>query len=143
MLPRKLIEEWFGGLCATGLHVLVALTNGLNGLLMEGVRAMRGHREGRITLRSHHITPLSLPSIDEQTIRSTRERLHMSRSAFAQPNSPFRCLDMWTRPFSGESCSGPLQDKPDERQGSRPLRGSRDESTPVRQSRSASRRHVQ
>ena len=51
--------------------------------MMEGVRAMRGHREGRITLRSHHITPLSLPGIDEETIRNTRERLHMSRSAFA------------------------------------------------------------
>ena len=51
--------------------------------MMEGVRAMRGHREGRITLRSHHIAPLSLPSIDEETIRNTRERLHMSRSAFA------------------------------------------------------------
>jgi putative transcriptional regulator len=55
----------------------------LFGEMMEGVRAMRGHREGRITLRSHHITPLSLPSIDEHTIRNTRERLHMSRSAFA------------------------------------------------------------
>ena len=55
----------------------------LFGEMMEGVRAMRGHREGRITLRSHHITTLSLPSIDEQTIRDTRERLHMSRSAFA------------------------------------------------------------
>ena len=55
----------------------------LFGEVMEGVRAMRGHREGRITLRSHHITPLSLPSIDEQAIRNTRERLHMSRSAFA------------------------------------------------------------
>ena len=55
----------------------------LFGDMMKGVRAMRGHREGRITLRSHHITPLSLPSIDEHTIRSTRERLHVSRSAFA------------------------------------------------------------
>ena len=55
----------------------------LFGEMMEGVRAMRGHREGRITLRSHHITPLSLPSIDEHTIRDTRERLHMSRGAFA------------------------------------------------------------
>src|SRR5947207_6677373 len=55
----------------------------LFGEMMEGVRAMRGHREGRITLRSHHIRPLSLPRINEKTIRSTRERLHMSRSAFA------------------------------------------------------------
>jgi putative transcriptional regulator len=51
--------------------------------MMEGVRAMRGHREGRVTLRSHRIAPLALPPIDEVIIRSTRERLHMSRNAFA------------------------------------------------------------
>ena len=50
---------------------------------MQGVRAMRGHREGRVTLRSHRIAPLALPAIDETTIRSTREGLHMSRNAFA------------------------------------------------------------
>jgi putative transcriptional regulator len=51
--------------------------------LMEGVSAMRGHREGRITLRSHRVERLSLPRIDEKIIRSTRERLRMSRQAFA------------------------------------------------------------
>jgi putative transcriptional regulator len=55
----------------------------LFGELMEGVSAMRSHREGRVTLRSHQIERLTLPPIDEQIIRSTRERLHMSRSAFA------------------------------------------------------------
>jgi len=55
----------------------------LFGEMMEGVRAMRAHRGGRITLRSHRIEPLALPSIDETIIRTTRERLHMSRSAFA------------------------------------------------------------
>lgn len=54
------------------------------GELMEGVRAMRAHREGRITLRSHHIPALSLPHVDERVIRTTRERLHMSRAAFAR-----------------------------------------------------------
>jgi putative transcriptional regulator len=44
---------------------------------------MRSHREGLVTLRSHQIDRLTLPPIDEQIIRSTRERLHMSRSAFA------------------------------------------------------------
>lgn len=39
--------------------------------LMEGVSAMRGHREGRITLRSHRVERLSLPRIDEKIIRST------------------------------------------------------------------------
>jgi putative transcriptional regulator len=55
----------------------------LFGEMLWGVRPMRGQHQVRITLRSHHITPLSLPSIDEHTIRNTRERLHMSRSAFA------------------------------------------------------------
>ena len=53
------------------------------GELMEGVRAMRAHREGRITLRSHRVPELSLPAVDERVIRTTRERLHMSRAAFA------------------------------------------------------------
>ena len=51
--------------------------------LMEGVSAMRSHREGRITVRSHQVERLTLPRIDQRIIRSTRERLHMSRPAFA------------------------------------------------------------
>ena len=53
------------------------------GELMDGVQAMRGHREGRITLRSHRVQALALPRVDEHVIRTTRERLHMSRAAFA------------------------------------------------------------
>jgi putative transcriptional regulator len=53
------------------------------GELMEGMRAMRAHREGRITLRSHHVPALSLPAVNDRLIRTTRERLHMSRAAFA------------------------------------------------------------
>ena len=52
--------------------------------LMEGVRAMRAHREGRITLRTHHVPALSLPTVDHRLIRTTRERLRMSRTAFAR-----------------------------------------------------------
>ena len=54
------------------------------GEVMEGVQAMRAHREGRITLRSHSVPALSLPSVDQRVIRTTRERLHMSRAAFAR-----------------------------------------------------------
>jgi putative transcriptional regulator len=53
------------------------------GELTEGVRAMRAHREGRITLRSHHVPALSLPAVNDRLIRTTRERLRMSRAAFA------------------------------------------------------------
>ncbi|SRR6266536_6332842 len=51
--------------------------------LMDGVHAMQAHREGRITLRSHRIPVLALPRVSERVIRTTRERLHMSRAAFA------------------------------------------------------------
>jgi len=50
---------------------------------MEGVSAMNSHRAGRVTLRPHQIERLTLPPIDEQIIRSARERLHTSRPAFA------------------------------------------------------------
>ena len=55
----------------------------LFGELMEGVSAMQAHREGRITVRSHHVERLALPRIDQKIIRSTREGLRMSRPAFA------------------------------------------------------------
>jgi hypothetical protein len=34
MLPRELVQELFGGLQTTGLHVLIALADGLEGLLV-------------------------------------------------------------------------------------------------------------
>ena len=43
----------------------------------------RAHREGRITVRSHRVTPIALPRVDQRMIRSTRERFRMSRPAFA------------------------------------------------------------
>jgi putative transcriptional regulator len=54
------------------------------GELMEGVHAMRAHRKGQITLRTHKVRALSLPAVDEGVIRTTRERLRMSRAAFAR-----------------------------------------------------------
>jgi hypothetical protein len=39
--------------------------------LMEGVSAMGADREGRITLRSHQIGPLSQPMVDRRVVRST------------------------------------------------------------------------
>ena len=53
------------------------------GELMEGVASMRAHRERRVTLRTHRIDRLTLPRVDREIIKSTRERLHMSRPAFA------------------------------------------------------------
>jgi putative transcriptional regulator len=51
--------------------------------LVSGVEAMREHREGRLTLRTHEIAPTALPPMDPQLVRETREVLHMSRQVFA------------------------------------------------------------
>jgi putative transcriptional regulator len=51
--------------------------------LMSGVEAMREHREGRLTLRTHEVSPLAVPPVNPQLVRETREALHMSRQVFA------------------------------------------------------------
>lgn len=51
--------------------------------LMSGVQAMREHREGRLTLRTHDVEPIIVPTVDPTFVRETRESLHMSRQVFA------------------------------------------------------------
>jgi putative transcriptional regulator len=51
--------------------------------LMSGVQAMREHREGRVTLRTHNVDPITVPRVDSDFVRETREGLHMSRQVFA------------------------------------------------------------
>ena len=51
--------------------------------LMSGVKAMRHHREGRLTLRTHQVEPIALPPLEPEVVRETREALHMSRQVFA------------------------------------------------------------
>jgi putative transcriptional regulator len=51
--------------------------------LMAGVDAMRVHREGRLTLRTHHVEPIAIPALEARVVRETRESLHMSRQVFA------------------------------------------------------------
>ncbi len=51
--------------------------------LMAGVGAMREHRESRLTLRTHHVEPISLPELEPRVVRETRESLYMSRQVFA------------------------------------------------------------
>src|ERR1035441_10698739 len=52
--------------------------------LMAGVAAMKGHREGKITLRSYKVEAAPLPNVDSKLIRDTRKRLHCSRAVFAR-----------------------------------------------------------
>src|SRR5438128_4041851 len=51
--------------------------------LMSGVKAMREHREGRLTLRTHGVEPITIPPIKPELVRKTREALQMSRQVFA------------------------------------------------------------
>jgi len=64
--------------------------------LMEGVNAMRRHRVGKITLRSHEVTERPPLTIDAGLIRETRERLNVSRAVFARGlRVSTRTLENW------------------------------------------------
>ena len=51
--------------------------------LMDGVGAMKRHREGQVTLRTHKVEVAPLPKVDSRLIRDTRKRLRCSRAVFA------------------------------------------------------------
>jgi putative transcriptional regulator len=55
----------------------------LFGELISGVDAMREHRTGRLTLKTSKVQPVTVPPIDADTVRETREALNMSRQVFA------------------------------------------------------------
>ena len=66
------------------------------GELMEGVAAMKGHREGKLTLRSYKIDPAPLPKVDSKLIRDTRKKLRFSRAVFARKlRINERTLEKW------------------------------------------------
>ena len=54
------------------------------GEMMEGITAMKAHREGKITLRTLQAEPLALPEVDAALIRETRAQLNVSRRVFAR-----------------------------------------------------------
>jgi putative transcriptional regulator len=64
--------------------------------LMEGVGAMKNHREGKLTLRSYKVEPAPLPKVDSKLIRDTRKRLRCSRAVFARKlRINLRTLEKW------------------------------------------------
>jgi putative transcriptional regulator len=66
------------------------------GDLMEGVAAMKAHREGKLTLRSYKIDPAPLPKVDSKLIRDTRKKLRCSRAVFARKlRINERTLEKW------------------------------------------------
>jgi len=52
--------------------------------MMEGIPAMKSHREGKITLRTYNVKAAALPKVDSKLIRDTRKKLHCSRAVFAR-----------------------------------------------------------
>ena len=54
------------------------------GELIEGVAAMKSHREGKLTLRSFKVDPAPFPQVDAKLIRGTRQKLGCSRAVFAR-----------------------------------------------------------
>ncbi len=64
--------------------------------MMEGVRAMKSHRKGKITLRTYNVEAAPLPKVDSKLIRDTRKRLHCSRAVFARKlRINERTLEKW------------------------------------------------
>ena len=64
--------------------------------LMTGVRAMKKHREGKLTLRSYKVEPRPLPTVDSKFIRETRQRMGCSRAVFARKlRINERTLEKW------------------------------------------------
>jgi putative transcriptional regulator len=54
------------------------------GELMEGVAAMKNHRQGKLTLRSYKVDMAPLPEVDSKLLRDTRKKLRCSRAVFAR-----------------------------------------------------------
>ena len=66
------------------------------GELMQGVSAMKAHRKGKITLRTHHVVAVALPKVDSKLIRETRKKLRCSRAIFARKlHINERTLEKW------------------------------------------------
>ena len=64
--------------------------------LIDGVDSMQQQRQGKITLRTHEIDKLPPLKIDADTIRDTREQLHVSRAVFAHRlRVSVRTLENW------------------------------------------------
>ena len=64
--------------------------------LMEGVAAMKNHREGKLTLRTYKVEVAPLPKVDSKFLRDTRKKLRCSRAVFARKlRINERTLEKW------------------------------------------------
>src|SRR5258708_2257711 len=66
------------------------------GELMEGVAAMKNHREGKLTRRGYKVAAEPPPKVGPKLIRETREGLQWSRAVFARKlHINERTLEKW------------------------------------------------
>jgi len=64
--------------------------------LIEGVTAMKGHRGGKLTLRTYKVESAPLPKVDSKLILDTRKKLRCSRAVFARKlRINERTLEKW------------------------------------------------
>ena len=64
--------------------------------LMEGVAAMKSHREGKLTLRTYKVESAPLSKVDSKLIKNTRKKLRCSRAVFARKlHINERTLEKW------------------------------------------------
>ncbi len=52
--------------------------------LQEGLNALQGEREGKLTLKRVHLEPMEIPEVEPAELRKLREDLHLSRAVFAR-----------------------------------------------------------
>ena len=64
--------------------------------MVEGVAAMKSHREGKLTLRSYKVEVTPLPKGDSKLLRDTRRKLRCSRTVFPRKlRINERTLEKW------------------------------------------------
>ncbi len=64
--------------------------------LEQGIKEIKAHKMGKITLRTHTFEKKPRPKVSSAIIRETREKLHMSRAVFAlKLRVSLRTLEKW------------------------------------------------
>ncbi len=64
--------------------------------VLDGLHAIRDHRNGRRILRTTQVEPRPLPELSPSAIRGIRDRLDVSRAVFAHMiRVPVRTVEGW------------------------------------------------
>lgn len=64
--------------------------------LKQGIKEIKAHNKCKITLRTYKFEKKSIPKVDAALIKETREKLNLSRAAFAgRLRVQLRTLEKW------------------------------------------------